>query len=457
MRQTRAGCAMPRPKIVLLTLGLLALPAAADLGLAGEPETTLVRLSLTEALERARTASARLAQARALESGAEAALRGARAARLPQLDALASYTRNSDVPELTIAVPGLGTRTLFPNIPDAYRTRAQIAIPLYTGGRLTASIDAAREQHKASALDSDGAAKDLVLEVTTAYLSLVTARESDRVVGEALTAYDAHLQDARNRQSLGLAASSEVLSVQVERDRAELARLQAGNLASVANANLLRLTGLSPDASLEPSEPLDALVPAEARPDVNALLTEAGSDRPELLSLRARLAAADAAVRAARSLFFPQASLSAAYDYANPNSRVLPMQAEWKGTWSLGVNLAWTAFDGGRTSAAVAQSRAQADALRNQLEDLLRRVRLEVRTRTLDLGTATATLRVAERSLESAKENLRVSRDRYHEGVMASSELLDAETALLRAGLDHTSARAQLRLAQAQLDRAIGR
>ena len=38
--------------------------------------------------------------------------------------------------------------------------------------------------------------------------------------------------------------------------------------------------------------------------------------------------------------------------------------------------------------------------------------------------------------------------------MIASSELLDAETALLRAGLDRTSARAQLRLAQAQLDRA---
>lgn len=462
-RETHRAVPRRLPCRTALAVALLVLPAGTPFGRAAEGpqppsgQATVLRLSLAEARDRAIAASARLAQARALESVAEAALRGARAGRLPQLDAAAAYFRNSDVPELTITAPGLGTSTLFPNIPDTFRTRAQIAVPLYTGGRLSASIDAAREQHRAAGLDGDSATKDLVLEVTTAYLTLVTARESDRVLTEGLAAYDAHLRDARNRLELGLAASSEVLSVQVERDRAELARLRAGHQASVANANLLRLTGLPQDASLEPSEPLDAQLPQEMAEDVAALTAEAANVRPELLSLRARLAAAEAGVRAARSVFFPQAAALAAYDYANPNSRVLPLQAHWKGTWSLGLNLAWTAFDGGRTSAAVAQARAQADALRNQLEDLARWVRLEVKARILDRTTAAAALQVAGRSLESAQENLRVSRDRYREGVMLSSELLDAETALLRAGLDHTAARAQLRLAQAQLDRAVGR
>ncbi|HLA77933.1 MAG TPA: TolC family protein [Vicinamibacteria bacterium] len=447
----------PHARAFLVALSLALASWLGSESVADDGPAPVIRLSLTEAIERARVASARLAQVRAVQSGAEAALRGARAARLPQLDAVASYTRNSGVPELTITAPGLGTRTLFPNLPDAYRTRAQVALPLFTGGRLTAAIDAAREQHAAAGLDAEGAGKDLVLEVTTAYLSLVTARESDRVVGEALATYDAHLRDARNRLAQGLAARNELLAVQVERDRAELARLQAGNLASVANANLLRLTGLPPDGSLDPTELLDAPAPGEATSEPGALLAEATGRRPELLSLGARVAAAEAAVKTTRSLAYPQVSLNAAYDYANPNSRVMPLEAEWKGTWSLGVNLAWTAFDGGRTAAAVAQSRAQADALRHQLEDLSRRVGLEVRIRILDLGTARAALGVAERTLESARENQRVSGDRYREGVAASSDLLDAETALLRAGLDHTSARAQLRLAQAQLDRALGR
>jgi outer membrane protein TolC len=121
------------------------------------------------------------------------------------------------------------------------------------------------------------------------------------------------------------------------------------------------------------------------------------------------------------------------------------------------VNLTITAFDGGRTAAAAAQARAQAEGVRQQLEDVERRVRLEVTSRALDLGTARAGVAVAERNLEAAGENVQVARDRYREGLIPSAELLDAETALLLAGLDQTSAATALQLAQANLKRAVGR
>jgi len=115
------------------------------------------------------------------------------------------------------------------------------------------------------------------------------------------------------------------------------------------------------------------------------------------------------------------------------------------------------AWDGGRTRAAVAQVRAQTDSLRNQLEDAERSVALEVEARLLDLRNSEAAYAVAERNLEAARENVRVTRDRYQEGVALSSELLDAETALLHAGLDLTRAGAGWRLGHARLDRAVGR
>jgi outer membrane protein TolC len=68
-----------------------------------------------------------------------------------------------------------------------------------------------------------------------------------------------------------------------------------------------------------------------------------------------------------------------------------------------------------------------------------------------------ASLEVAGRSVEAAAENVRVSQDRYQAGVTPSSDLLDAEMRLLRAGLDQTVARTQLRLAHASLERALGR
>ena len=91
------------------------------------------------------------------------------------------------------------------------------------------------------------------------------------------------------------------------------------------------------------------------------------------------------------------------------------------------------------------------------MDDLDRRIRLEVTTRHLDVRTALGAVDVASRGLESATENRRVSSDRFKAGVGLSSDLLDAETGLMRAGLDRTAALARVRLALAALDRAVGR
>ncbi|MBW8873743.1 MAG: TolC family protein [Acidobacteria bacterium] len=414
-----------------------------------------VRLTLPDALDRARTNSPRLESLAALEAAAEAARRGALAERLPLVDLSGGYTRNSNVEEFNLTLPGLGTRTLFPNIPNNYRLHAGAALPLYTGGRIESAIAAADRQREAAAQDRSGAVNDLLLETRTAYWGLVTARESARVLAEAEATYEAHLKDARNRYEVGIAASNEVLAVQVERDRAELARLQAENSAAVVNENLIRLVGLPPGSRVEPTEALTA--PPVSPADPEALVTAALAARPEILALQARAKAARASVEIQKSISRPQASLSLGYDYADPNPRIVPPRDRFESTWSAGVTVALRAFDGGRAAAAAAQASAQADALDRQLEDLKARLRLEVTSRLLDLSSARAALVVAARNLDAAKENVRVARDRYQEGVVPSTELLDAETALLRASLDQTSAATQVRVALANLDRAVGR
>jgi outer membrane protein len=439
-------------KRIWIALALAALPVMPAVSAA---QDGTVRLTLDEALERARATSPRLESLSALEQAAEAARRGALAERLPLVDLAAGYTRNSDVDEFRITLPGVGARTLFPNLPNNYRLHAGAALPLYTGGRVESAIAAAGHQREAAAQDRSGALNDLLLETRTAYWGLVTARESERVLREAVASYEGHLKDARNRFDVGIAASNEVLAVQVERDRAELARLQAENMADVVNASLVRLVGLPPGTRIEPVEPL--AVPETPAAEIEALVAAALDARPEVRALEERAQAARAAVEIQRSAGRPQANLSVGYDYANPNPRIVPQTDSFRGTWSAGVTVSLRAFDGGRVAAAAAQAAAQADALERQLDDLKSRLRLEVTSRALDLRTAQAALAVSARNLEAARENLRVARDRYQEGVIPSSELLDAETALLRAGLDQTSAATQVRIALANLDRAVGR
>ena len=414
------------------------------------------RLTLDEALERASTSSARLASLSALTRAASFGVRAAVAARRPELDLSGSYSRNSNVPELILASPGSAPRTIFPNLPNNWRTHMGATLPLYTGGRIESQVTAATETERATTFDRAAFDRDLTLETHVTYVNVLFARDNALVLSEAVASYEAHLKDARNRQELGLSASNEVLAVTVERERAELLRVQAENAAAIATANLLRLVDLPADTRLELEPPPEASTVTVATFE-GSPIGEALEDRPEITALRARIRAIEAGVEVALSATRPQAGLQAGFDYANPNPRILPLAGDWNDSWSIGISVNWKVLDGGRAGARGAEARAQADALRAQLKDLESRIRLEVTTRQLEFESALAGKVVARRGIEAARDAVRIARDRYKEGVLSSTELLDAETRLLRAELEATQTEAQIQVARANLTRARGR
>jgi outer membrane protein TolC len=414
-----------------------------------------LRLSLDEAVDRAVEVSAELKSRSAEIEAGEAEQRSASSERLPDIDLKASYSRVSSVPEFAILQPGVGFTVLYPDIRNQYGLSAALSVPLYTGGSVRSAVEAA--EHRVAALNSElGAGTgDLVLETVEAYLGAVVAAEQERVMTAAIAAFQAHLDDVRDRLELGLASAADELSVKVERDRAELARIEAGNLYAVALANLARLLDLPIGTSIELVDRLDAA--SDQAGELEALAAEALDQRPERAALAARLAEVEAAGRVAQGALKPQIGASAGYDYLRPNSRFFPRRDEFNDSWYLGVELRYRVYDGGVRRAKVASLDAQAAAVRHRLEDLDRAIRLEVEQRWRELESARSAVPVAAQNVLSAKENLKVSRDLYREGLIPSSELLDAEVALMQAGLDRNYALAQQLIAGARLDRAVGR
>jgi outer membrane protein TolC len=442
-----------------------ALPASAA-------EVEVVRLSVGEAVSRALDHAPELAARRAEHRAAEAGAGEAAAARRPEVDLLGSYTRRSDVPELSLDLPGVPRRTIFNNVPDNWMLRVEATVPVYTGERLPQLEQAAQREARARADDVEAGRGDIALEARRVYWNLVTARANVRVLAAAVESFDAHLADARNRKRFGLAARNEVLAVEVERERAQLARMEAERGAAVLEADLVRLTGLPPGARVEPTAELtppseagadaargggDLLAAAVADDGLEPLVEEALRARPERKALEHRIEAAARRAGAARAGDRPTVEAVAGWDYARPNRHVLPIEDEWNDTWDISLRARLNVWDGGRTEQALARAEARTAALEARLRQLDEAVRQEVTSRRLALRTAVDAIDVAEQNVVSAREGRRVAADRYREGVIPSSELLDAEVALLRAGLDRTEAIARARLALAALERAVGR
>jgi outer membrane protein len=413
-----------------------------------------VHLTLDEAVARGLEASHRLAEARARESAATAAVAAARATFRPQVTALAGYTRTNHVPELGIPQPGGAVRVIFPDIPDNYRARLDVAWPLYTGGRNDALARATALEADAASDDLEAARADLRLDITRAYWALATATETVRVAEEGLRRVDAHLADVKSRQAVGLVPPSDVLSVEARRARQQGLLVEARNGARRAAAELARLVGLPPETPIE----LDlVLTPAALPPAPVAALAEAArAARPERRALAARVDAANARMAAVQAGGRPQVSVVGGVDYANPNPRILPRVSAWKSSWEAGVSVAWPVWDGGRLDAQAAEAAAGVQAARERLLEFDSRLELEIRERWLDIESSLAALEAAEAAVRAAAEARRVVTERYRQGVATATDVLDAQAALVEAELERTRVLAASRIAEAALRRALG-
>jgi outer membrane protein len=101
---------------------------------------------------------------------------------------------------------------------------------------------------------------------------------------------------------------------------------------------------------------------------------------------------------------------------------------------------------------------AEAALRQNELQErqLKENVVLEVSRATLNFATAKEKLSVADLAVAQASENLRILSDKYRTGLATSTELLDAEVALVSAQTQQSGAQVEAAIARAMLTRAVG-
>jgi outer membrane protein len=430
--------------VALLALMMLGLPQAAH--------AQAQQLTLEEALARGLRNSLRLSELDARREAAEAAEASRAASTRPLIALIGGYMRTNHVEEFAIVQPGLPRRVLYPDIPDNYRARVDLQWPIYTGGRADALERAARAEREAAGEDLAAARADLALEITRAFWASITAAETELVVARAVTNMDAHVRDLENQLKQGFIPPNEVLSAETQRSRQRLLAIEARATRSAAHADLRRLIGLDTPEPIEPVGALDTPGPIDPvmGPDGSSFV------RPERRALEDRAEAAQARSAAARAARRPQLGLNAGYDYARPNPRIFPRNGDWADSWDVSVNGSWTVWDGGRRRAEEAEATAAARAAQARVGDFNRQVTLEITQRRLDVESSRAAIATAGDGVRSAIEAHRVVRVRLSAGVATSTDVLDAETALLQAELDRTRALANARIADARLLRALG-
>jgi len=444
----------------ILPAHLVAMVVAVASPAVGQTGTPAVPVTLDEAIAQGQANSQRLAEIQARVDAAGFVVKERSLADRPDVALLGGYTRTNHVEPFSITFPLRPSQVVYPDIPDNYHSRLDLQWPIYTAGRVDALERAAAAEQSAVGEELNAARSDLRLEITRAFWALVTAREAEAVLARSLEAINAQVRDLRSRFSSGFIPPNDVSSAEAQASRQKVLSIEAANARGIAEADLRRLTGIEIPGRLEPRENLT--VP-EQTPDASTtarvaeLIAIALKTRPERRAFEQRAVSAEDRAEASRASARPQLALGAGYDYARPNPRIFPRSGDWKTSWDVSVNLSWSLWDSGRRRAEQGEALATARSFHARVGDFDRQVTFEVRQRTLELDSSRAAVTATEDEVRAALEAERVVGERYRVGVATPTDVLDAQVARLQAELDRTRAIANVKLAEAQLQRALGR
>ena len=314
---------------------------------------------------------------------------------------------------------------------------------------------AARAEASAVTAEIETARADLRLEVSRTFWAVVTARAAVAVLEQALERSGVNVGDARERLNAGLVPPNEVASAEAQQARQRMLLVEARNQRDVAAAELARLVGLDPSQAVEPAADLQR--DDTAPPSFDVLTREGLAQRPERKALELRITAADLQRAAAEAGKRPVISVGGGFDYARPNPRVFPRIDRWEDSWDAGVG------SPGRCGTAVAspptwrRRLAPPRPCARGCANSTRCWRWKCASARSRLRRARAAVAAADEAVRAAAEARRVVGERYRAGVIAQGDVLDAELVLLQSQLDRTRALASVRLAEARLDRAVGR
>ncbi|TXG86830.1 MAG: TolC family protein [Zoogloea sp.] len=407
--------------------------------------------TLADAWRAALAVDGRLRAADADSDAARSSLEAARGLALPKATASSSYTVLSKEPAARIGLPTLPGIALPDQMPLAERTYAtyalQATLPVYTGGRITAAINAADIGVQASAFERSRSEQAVKLDVAEAWLGVLRSRRALAAAERHLAALDAHALDVDDLHKQGLVPRNDVLSVAVARAdaRQQLTRARHGvDLAAAAYNRLLRRPLDSPVDVAEPP-PVDT-----HRDALAALAARARSLRPELSLLGARAEATDQEAEVERAARRPQVGLSAALLHEDNRYRVNQDMAQ------VSIGVQWDLFDGGIQRQRADAASARARAARERQTDTASLIELEVHREWLAVDEATERLTTTSTAIAQADENLRVARDRYRNGVGTHTEVLDAEALRTLTDGNHLNAHYDLHLARYRLKKAVG-
>jgi outer membrane protein TolC len=329
-----------------------------------------------------------------------------------------------------------------PGRTDDLNNSIQLGYRFFDGGQRQAGLTAAEAQTAAARFELAAVRDRLAFEVVRACRLIDQAGEMVKIQqAEAATVASAK-KTAQARFEEGLLLRSHLLDLEVQEAQVREGLVTANHNLTLARQLLLNLLGLN-DGTIE----LDG----GAEPEQEIPTGDAAGKRPELASLDAALAAAAARIRLARAARYPTLDGFAGYGYDQGS-----ITGGESTSWQAGLKFQYSLFDGHRAEAGLAQASAMVAELKEKRRRTELAVGLEIKQARLALADAEERLAVSDQSVAQGAESLRITSERFGEGLVLATDLIAVQNRLVEAQVRRAAAVTGRRIAIADLRRALG-
>jgi len=315
-------------------------------------------------------------------------------------------------------------------------------------GRTSALVHTAQFQAKAQGQAAVETREQVLLGVTGAYFDVLSSEAVLHATQQDLESRSLTLRQITALQQSQLKSTLDVSFAQVLESEAELAVYRAENTVHESRARLGAAIGQQQTVNA----PLqDEQLPAPLEPDVEALVSLAEQQRPDLLALDARRNAAHQYEQAEKDLRNPLIDVHAAAGEIPEHDRTLHDNYA-----AAGFNINIPVFTGGLFKARREEADLQAKAEDKDVENLRNQIASDVREAWFEANNAFHQLDVTARLVEQARTGLRLAQARYDNGLGSIVELNEAQLNETSAEIQAASAKYGYLSRRAELDFTTG-
>lgn len=428
----------------------------ASMFLNAQDTSGIKKLSLQEAIDLSVKNSNQLKASQARIDEAIGAIKEAEDNRLPGASISGSYLR---IPNATVALktkvfgggsdttgsPGGGS----PSINQALYGIASISLPIYAGGKIRYGIESAKYLKEAITLDAESDKEAVILNTINAYTNLYKASVTVNVVKENLN-QSLHRDSVLLRlEQNGLLARNDLLKAKLQSSNIELSVLDAENNRKTANVNMNLMLGLPEQTQLATdSASFEKNIDLKNLEDYEQLALQS---RKDIMALSFRKKAATTGISAAKADMYPSIALTGGYVAAD-----IPHFITITNAVNVGVGIKYDIGSLWKTKAKIVQAQArerEITANQAQLDDA---VKLEINQDYENYLLSTRMTEVYEKAVTQANENYRITKNKYDNNLVNTTDLLDANVSLLQSQINLAVAKADVVLAYDKLLETAG-